>query len=86
MLSTPTCKKIHTETRISACELFDLLNKAGQREDAQALAAKHGVSPDGWVQITMDGETLWMRANDEEPGGFEAAFTEPEGMAELLVM
>eukprot|EP00964_Phaeocystis_antarctica_P005552 scaffold3029_cov61-Phaeocystis_antarctica.AAC.1 len=88
----------HERTRGAAKRLVSNLRKVGQREEAEALADKHGLaasysysdsdSPIGkWVQSTLDGGAFyWWRTNVEEPNGVEIALTEPEELAELDVV
>ena len=71
----------HKETRDSARHLARLLHNSDQRDEAEALAAKYGVSlqTGDWEQSTnASGETYWWRTNEEKSDGIEIALTEPD--------
>ena len=71
----------HKETRDSARHLARLLHNSDQRDEAEALAAKYGVSlqTGDWAQSTnASGETYWWRTNEEKSDGIEIALTEPD--------
>ena len=62
-----------------AKHLAKLLRSSGQLDEAEALAARHGVSLNGWEQsVLASGVTYWWRSNKEKSNGVEISLTDPE--------
>ena len=78
------CVSVHgmqhnANTETSVKHLVTLLRNSGQLDEAKVLAARHGVSLNGWQQSVLDdGATYWWRSNKEEPNGVEITLTDPE--------
>ena len=62
-----------------AKHLAKLLRSSGQLDEAEALAARHGVSRNGWEQRTdSDGDTYWWRTNEAKSNGVEISLADPD--------
>ena len=78
------CVSVHgmqhnANTETSVKHLVTLLRNSGQLDEAKVLAARHGVSLNGWQQsVLASGATYWWRSNKEEPNGVEITLTDPE--------